>query len=86
MTNENRANVAVQITMLIPAMISRAGTIAFGPPAKTRTGNEVRTMTALRRADLRTMPAGLEPEPRPHCLGRSLASVLGSFVGPNDVP
>jgi len=54
-TNEHRANVAVQIKRLIPAMISRVTTTAFGPPAKIRTGQEVRTITTLRRADLRTM-------------------------------
>jgi hypothetical protein len=54
-TNENNAKVAVQITMMIPAMISRVWTTAFGPPAKTRTGNEVRTITKLRSADLRTI-------------------------------
>ena len=36
-------------------MIARVGTTAFGPPAKTRTGKEVRTIARLRRADLRTM-------------------------------
>jgi hypothetical protein len=54
-TNEHRANVAVQIKRVIPAMISRVTTTAFGPPAKIRTGQEVRTITTLRRADLRTM-------------------------------
>jgi hypothetical protein len=52
-TNENSANVAVQIKMLIPAMISSVGTTACGPPA--RTGHEVKTITMLRSADLRTM-------------------------------
>lgn len=45
----------VQIKMLIAAMISRVGTTAFGPPTMTRTGNEVRTIATLSRADLRTM-------------------------------
>jgi hypothetical protein len=53
-TNENRANVAVQIKMLIPAMISMMGMTAFGPPSIIRIGHEVRTITTLRRADLRT--------------------------------
>src|SRR5271157_2540819 len=60
-TNENRVNVAVQIKTLIPAMIARAGTTAFGPPIKTRTGKEVRTITTLRRADLRTTLRRLGP-------------------------
>jgi len=54
-TNENRVNVVVQIKMLIPAMIASVGPTAFGPPARTRTGNEVRTIVRLRSADLRTM-------------------------------
>jgi hypothetical protein len=52
-TNENSANVAVQIKTLIPVMISRVGTTALGPPSKIKTGKEVRTITELRRADLR---------------------------------
>jgi hypothetical protein len=54
-TNENRVNVAVQIKKVIPAMMARVGTTAFGPPEEARTGKEVRTITRLRRADLRTM-------------------------------
>jgi hypothetical protein len=53
-TNENRANVEAQIKMLIPAMISRVTTTAFGPPSKIRIGHEVRTITTFRSADLRT--------------------------------
>jgi hypothetical protein len=47
--------VVVQIKTLIPAMISSVGTTVFGPPANTRTGHEVRTITTFRSADLRTM-------------------------------
>src|SRR5262245_55626777 len=57
---ENRAKVAVQIISVIPAMMARAGTTALGPPATTRTGKEVRTMTTLRRADLRTIRRQLD--------------------------
>jgi hypothetical protein len=53
-TNENRENVAVQIKKLIPTMMARAGSTALGPPATARTGKEVRMITRLRRADLRT--------------------------------
>jgi CubicO group peptidase (beta-lactamase class C family) len=51
---ENSVNVAVQITTLIPAITTSVGTTAFGPPAKTSTGQEVRTIVRLRSADLRT--------------------------------
>jgi hypothetical protein len=52
---EKRANVVVQIVNVIPAIMVRDGTTALGPPAATRTGKDVRTITTLRRADLRTI-------------------------------
>ena len=57
-------------------MIARVGTTAFGPPAKTRTGKEVRTITTLRRADLRTMLRRLGAGDSFSLPGRSLASAL----------
>jgi hypothetical protein len=54
-THENRVNVAAQIKKVIAAMMAIVGTTAFGPPAETRTGRDVRTITALRRADLWTI-------------------------------
>ena len=53
--NEYRANVATQIRMLTPTMIFKVGRTAFGPPARIRTGADVRTITTLRSADFRTM-------------------------------
>ena len=53
-TNEKTAKVAAQIKILTPAIIARAGRMPFGPPAKARTGKEVRTITRLRSVDLRT--------------------------------
>jgi hypothetical protein len=59
-THENRVNVVVQITQVIPAMIARVGTTALGPPARTRTGKDTTTITRLRRADFWTRLRSLE--------------------------
>lgn len=44
----------VQTRNEIDAMRTRLGMIALGPAAATSTGNEVKTITAFKSADLRT--------------------------------
>jgi hypothetical protein len=82
-TNENSVNVVLQIKTLIPAMISNVGTSAFGPPAKIRTGHEVRTIATLRRADLRTILRKLGAEDSSSLPGTITGfSIAGFMVTP----